>query len=141
MNENRTLVAYGAEGYKNPLNELYFVNNTVVNDDPRGGRYFLIRAGADAVRVVNNLFTGPGELWAGKGELRNNHRASRSELVDPDNYDYRLRAGSRAIGRGVDAGSAYGFVLRPSAEYQHPMKMRRRSTSGQLDLGALQYRE
>jgi hypothetical protein len=26
-NENRTVVAYGAEGYKNPLNELYFVSN------------------------------------------------------------------------------------------------------------------
>jgi hypothetical protein len=141
MNENRTVVAYGAEGYKNPSNELYFVNNTVVNDDPWGGRFFLIRAGADAVRVINNLFSGPGELSAGKGELRNNHRAPRSELVDPDNYDYRLQAGSRAIARGLDAGTAYGFVLRPAAEYQHPMQMRRRSTSGQLDLGALEYRQ
>jgi len=140
MNDNRTVVAYGAEGYKNPLNELYFVNNTVVNDDPRGGRFFFIRPGADAVRVINNVFSGPGELSAGKGELRNNHRAARSELVDPDNFDYRLRAGSRAIGRGLDAGSAYGFLLRPGAEYQHPMQMRRRSAPGHLDLGALEYR-
>ena len=73
--------------------------------------------------------------------FRNNRRAARSELFDPDNYDYRPRPGSAAIGRGVDAGSPYGFVLRPGAEYQHPAQMRARRTAGALDLGALEYRQ
>jgi hypothetical protein len=139
-NDNRTMVAYGAEGYKNPLNELYFVSNTVVNDDPHGGRFFLIRAGADAARIVNNLFAGPGELPSGNAQMRNNARAKKADFVDLENYDYRLRPGAKAIGRGVDAGSAYGFLLRPSAEYHHPAQMRARSTSGRLDLGGVEYR-
>src|SRR5688572_25711466 len=126
-NDNRTVVAYGAEGYKNPLNEFHFVSNTVVNDDPRGGRFFFIRPGADAVGVLNNIFSGPGELAVGQGELRNNQRVARNQLVDPIAFDYRLKPGSSAIGRGIDAGSAYGFALRPTAEYQHPMQLRPRS--------------
>ena len=141
MNDNRTVVAYGAEGYKNALNELYFINNTVVNDDPQGGRFFFIRRGAGAVRVINNLFSGRGTLSVENGELRNNRRVPRSELIDADSYDYRPRAQSSAIGQGVDAGRPYGFVLRPDAEYRHPAGMRARRTAGSLDLGALQYRE
>jgi hypothetical protein len=140
-NDNRTVVAYGAEGYRNPLNELHFVSNTVVNDDPQGGRFFFIRAGADAVRVLNNIFSGPGELAVGQGELRNNQRIARNQLVDPVSFDYRLKPGSSAIGRGIDAGSAYGFALRPTAEYQHPLQLRARSAGKLLDLGALEYRK
>ena len=94
-NDNRTIVAYGGEGYKNPLNELYFVSNTVVNDDPKGGRFVFIRPGADAVRLINNLFAGPGELLAGKGESRSNLRTAKTDFTDADKLDYRPRAGAR----------------------------------------------
>ena len=138
-NDNRTIVAYGAEGYKNLLNELYFVSNTVVNDDPKGGRFVVIRPGADAVRVINNLFAGPGELVTGKADSRSNLRAAKAEFVSLDKLDYRPRSQSGAIGKGVDAGSAYGFSLRPSAEYRHPLGMVARAGSAPLDLGALQH--
>ena len=139
-NDNRTVLAYGAEGYKNPLNELYFVSNTVVNDDPKGGRFFLIPPGAAAVRVINNLFAGPGELSIGKGELRSNRRIETGELADPAKFDYRPRPGSAAIGRGMDIGDAHGVPLRPAAQYEHPMHLRPRAASGPLDLGALEGR-
>jgi len=138
-NDNRTIVGYGMEGYRNLLNELYFVSNTVVNDDPKGGRFVYIRPGADAVRLINNLFAGPGELLAGKGESRGNVRTARSDFTDPDKLDYRPKAGTTGIGKGVEAGSAYGFSLRPAAEYRHPLGMRPRPTAGPLDLGALQH--
>jgi hypothetical protein len=138
-NDNRTIVGYGIEGYKNLLNELYFVSNTVVNDDPKGGRFVYIRPGADAVRLINNLFAGPGELLAGKGESRSNLRMAKSDLTAPNKLDYRPKAGSGAVGKGIDAGSAYGFSLRPAAEYRHPLGMLPRPTSGPLDLGALQH--
>jgi len=136
-NDNRTVVAYGAEGYKNPLNELYFVNNTVVNDDPKGGRFVVVRPGADAVRMMNNLFAGPGELAIGKVESRNNRRIEKNDLADVANFDYRPRPGSSAVGRGMDVGAAYGVPLRPAAEYEHPMRLRARPASAGLDLGAL----
>ncbi len=140
-NDNRTIVAYGAEGYKNLLNELYFVSNTVVNDDPKGGRFLVIRPGADAARVINNLFAGPGELLTGKAESRSNLRAAKADFVNPDKLDYRPRSRTGAIGKGIDAGSAYGFSLRPSAEYRHPLGTAPRPSAGPLDLGAHQHSE
>jgi len=138
-NDNRTVVAYGAEGYKHLLNELYFVSNTVVNDDPNGARFVLIRPGADAVRLINNLFAGPGEQVVGKGESRSNLRTAKSDFTDPDKLDYRPKARAGGVGKGIDAGSAYGFSLRPAAEYRHPLAMLPRPTSGPLDLGAHQH--
>jgi hypothetical protein len=65
---------------------------------------------------------------------------SKTDFADPAGFDYRLKAGAAAIGRGVDPGSAYGFELRPTAEYAHKAGKRLRSNSGRLDIGALEYR-
>jgi hypothetical protein len=91
------------------------------------------------VRLINNLFAGPGELLVGKGESRGNLRTAKNDFTDPDKLDYRPKARSGAIGKGIDAGSAYGFSLRPAAEYRHPLGMSARPTSGPLDLGAHQH--
>ena len=138
--QNATVVSYGAEGLKHPLNALYFVNNTVVNDRPAGGRFLFVKAGSDAVRIVNNVFSGRGDVLSGPGELRNNVVAAKSVFVDPKDFDYRLRAGAAAIGHGVDPGSANGLELRPTAEYAHKAQKRPRNSSGKLDAGALEYR-
>jgi hypothetical protein len=137
--DNRTIVAYGLEGYKNLLNELYFVSNTVVNDDPKGGRFVVIKPGADAVRVINNLFAGPGELLTGKADSRSNLRTTKADFVNPDKLDYQLKSRSAGIGKGIDAGSAYGFSLRPAEEYRHPVGKSPRPSSAPLDLGAHQH--
>jgi len=138
--ENPTIVSYGAEGFQHPLNELYFVNNTVVNDLPAGGSFLFVWAGADTVRIVNNVFSGPGDVLSGPGELRNNLVTAKSDFVDPANFDYRLKAGAAAIGRAVDPGSTRDFELRPTAEYVHKAQSRVRSSSGKLDMGAFEYR-
>ena len=138
--QNRTIVAFGAEGYKHAVNELYFVNNTVVNDLPAGGRFVFVRAGAGAVRLINNVFSGPGEVLSGSGEMLNNLRVGKSDFVDPADFDYRLKDGALAIGGGIEPGRARSFDLRPHAEYAHPLQMHLRRKSGALDLGALEYR-
>jgi len=138
--ENSGIISYGAEGLTHPLNELYFVNNTVVNDRSAGGVFLFVKAGADAARIVNNVFSGRGDLLSGPGALRNNVVAAKTDFVNPAGFDYQLKAGAAAIGRGVDPGSAYGFELRPSAEYAHKAEKRTRSRSGKLDVGALEYR-
>jgi hypothetical protein len=137
--ENPTIVSYGAEGLKHPANELYFVSNTVVNDRPAGSRFLFIREGVDKAWIVNNVFAGRGEVLTGPGEMRNNVGVAKSEFVGAAQFDYRLKAGSSAIGRGVDPGSVHGIALRPSAEYVHKAGERPR-TSGKLDLGAFEYR-
>ena len=137
--ENPTIVSYGAESLKSPLNELYFVNNTLVNDLPGGGRFIFVRAGAGTVRILNNVFAGKGEVLSGPGKVLNNVVAAKIDFVDPANFDYQLKASAAAIGRGIDPGSAHGFDLRPSAEYVHKAQERVRNYRAKLDLGALEY--
>ena len=136
LTENDAIVAYGAEGLKNPINELYVVNNTLVNDLPNGGRFIFAREGR--VWAMNNVWAGPGEeLYGGAtAELRNNLQVKPSDFVAPAEFDYRLRPGSVAIGRGIDPGQARGFDLRPIAKYVHKVQGRSRARMEQLDLGA-----
>lgn len=138
--ENFIIVSYGNEGLQHPQNELYFASNTVVNDRPGGGRFVFIKT-ADSALIVNNLFSGPGDVLTGPGELRNNVTGRSSDFVDPSHFDYRLKARARAIGRGIEPGSAHGVSLLPAEEYVHKAQGRPRSGSGRLDVGALQYRE
>jgi hypothetical protein len=138
--ENWTIVSYGAEGLKNPVNELYFFSNTVVNDFPKGGRFVFVKEGTAVARIVNNVVSGRGELLNGPGEARNNLVVARSAFVDAKGFDYHLRSGATAIGRGVDPGSAHGVDLRPTAEYVHKAQKRPRDDSGKLDAGAFEYR-
>jgi hypothetical protein len=137
--ENFTIVSYGTEGLQHSLNELYFVNNTVVNDRPAGGRFVFVKA-ASAVKIMNNVFSGRGDVLTGPGDLSNNVTARRSDFVDPDHFDYRLKAGAAAIGSGVQPGRVHGVELRPTEEYVHKAQKRRRDNSGKLDVGALEYR-
>jgi hypothetical protein len=138
--ENPTVVSFGVEGLKHPRNELYFVNNTVVNDRSAGGRFLFVRTGADGARIINNIFSGPGDLLSGAGEQVSNLRLPGTAFVNPGDFDYRLKPGSAAIGRGVDPGNAHGIELRPTAQYAHKAAMSARNPAGNLDLGAFEYR-
>jgi hypothetical protein len=137
--DNATIVSYGAEGLRNPRHELYVVNNTVVNDHPRGGRFVVAAAGARIVRLVNNLFIGTGTVLVGRGVLIGNLMPPRSALVDAAGYDYRLVRGAAAIDAGADPGSANGVVLSPTAHYVHPAASAPRPVVGRLDVGAYEF--
>jgi hypothetical protein len=55
---NPHLLAFGAEGYASAVNELYLVNNTLVDDMPGGGIFIRVRSGAGRVQAINNLWVG-----------------------------------------------------------------------------------
>lgn len=119
--ENPHMVSFGAENYKWPRNELYLVNNTLVDNSPQGGVFLHIKPGDVKVKVVNNLLAGRGKLdTAGPGQYQNNFKVDRREFVLADGEDYRLKQNSRLLGRAVDAGSANGLSLMPDREYRHP---------------------
>lgn len=136
---NSTLVSYGEEFPRtNGRQELYLINNTLVNDHASGT--FLFVSNGTKAYIVNNIFVGPGTVLTGPGESRNNVTGRRSDFVDPSHFDYRLKARAAAVGRGIEPGSANGIPLRPTEEYVHKAQRRPRSNSGKLDVGALEYR-
>jgi hypothetical protein len=136
--ENLTIVSYGVEGLIRKRNEIYFINNTVVNDAPKG-TFISIADGTQRTVVVNNLFVGPGHRIVGKVDARHNLSLNDAGLIDREHYDYRLTAGSPAIDAGIDPGEGNGVVLMPRKEYRDPMRVQARPSRGQLDVGAYEF--
>lgn len=136
--ENSTVISFGAEGYRWPRNELYLINNTLVDDRPQGGVFLHVKPGADRIKAVNNLLLGKSRLEsAGPGEYAANFDAQWSDVALAVRQDYRLKKSSKLVGKAVDPGEANGIRLRPDREYVHPRHSRLLG-HGPLSPGALQ---
>ncbi|MEI5675607.1 MULTISPECIES: right-handed parallel beta-helix repeat-containing protein [unclassified Nocardioides] len=132
--ENPALVSYGAEGLTGSR-LLWVVNNTFVNRRS-SGTYVALAPGSRA-RLRNNLLVGPGELVTGaRASVRANRRVGLRGFVNPRADDFRLRAGSPALGRGAAVPRRW----RARWEYRHPTRLVRRPVSGRVDLGAFERR-
>jgi hypothetical protein len=136
--ENRTMLSFGAEGYRWAQNELYIVHNTLVDDLAHGGKFLHVTPGPVQVEMVNNLFFGRGRLgdavaWKTSGNVL----AKPGDLPRAMVYDYRLSRKSKLLGSALDPGTARGFSLLPRREYMHPMGSRL-VPQGRLSPGALQ---
>ncbi|MDM4764886.1 hypothetical protein [Pelomonas sp. SE-A7] len=119
--ENPTLVSYGEEGYRWPRNELYLINNTLVDQRRSGGSLLRVAPGNTQVTAANNLLAGLQPLdAAASGNFRNNTVIVSAELVSPGSGDYRLRRHSRLRGTAVQVPPQDGVVLMPEGEYSHP---------------------
>ncbi len=119
--QNSTIISFGAEGYFWPRRELQLINNTVVDQLPRGGRYLRVAPGAERVRLLNNLFTG-NPYFAGDSdwEQQANHVIDEDAFVLASRGDYRLRPGSPLAGKAMDPGETGGVSLRQVRQYLHP---------------------
>ncbi|MBA2954850.1 right-handed parallel beta-helix repeat-containing protein [Nocardioides sp. MAH-18] len=132
--ENSALVSYGAEGLTGTP-QLWVVGNTFVNRRPAGT--FVDLAAGSRAELRNNLLVGPGELTSLAGvPSRANLRVGRGTFVDPAHDDFRLRAGSPALDRGVRVPQRW----RVRWEYVHPAGQVRRPVVGRTDLGAFERR-
>jgi hypothetical protein len=140
--ENFRFVAYAAEGMTNPLNQLYIVNNTFVNDRLEGGQFVFLKAQPQYVKVINNIFAGPGTvLQGGAGEFSHNLISTRSDFKDAKNFDYHLTSHSAAIDAGTDPGAADEFSLWPVDEYVPNTGKTARPVLGRIDIGAYEYQQ
>jgi hypothetical protein len=137
LSDNPTIIAYAEEGASNPLQEIYVVNNTIVNE--RSGGTFLWVAGTPTALAVNNLFVGSGTPISGTVTADHNLSLPASTLVSAATYNYHLATGSTAINGGRDPGSGHGFSLSPAFEYVHPCDGQPRVNAGTIDVGAYEY--
>lgn len=138
--DNAIIVAYGAESAKNGTQELYFVNNTVVND--RGSGTFLDVRGGTTVKVINNIFAGSGTPVSGVSvDLSGNGNlvSNSAGLANMAGFDYRLTSSSPARDKGIAPGTGAGFNLIPVYQYLHPTNRQPRPQSGATDIGAYEY--
>ncbi|WP_343909711.1 NosD domain-containing protein [Nocardioides aquiterrae] len=132
---NSALVSYGAEGFGSASRELWVVNNTFVNRRATG-TFVSLADGSDA-QLRNNLLVGPGDLTNLDGvPARANRRVGTQRFADPAHDDFRLRAGSPAIDRGVRVPQRW----RARWEYVHPAGQVRRPVVRRVDLGAFERR-
>ena len=138
LSENWTIVSYAAESASNPVQELYAVNNTFVND--RNSGYSLVLRTGTVAQVINNRFVGVGTAVSGSATLITNLETSTSAFVNQSAYDYRLTSSSSGIdGGSFPSASSTGFSLTPVYQYVHPNNREARPVSGALDIGAYEY--
>jgi hypothetical protein len=161
--DNRRVIAYNKEGavglksgdtragrHMQELNELYVINNVLINNYPRDDPYFIEVLGVEGMKngftmvVRNNIFAGaalgkaPLCTWP-KAVMEGNFSEGDPMFVDPANYDFRLKPGSPCINKGVDPGKAGEVDLRPVLQYVHPCKQEKRPDDGKIDIGAYEF--
>lgn len=143
--DNSAIISSAEEGASNPQQELYVVNNTIVNDRS-AGIFIKTKNPLAAEKIVNNLFVGKGSVLDADGvaktELENNLHTNSPGFVNQSGQDYHLTAGSGAIDKGVNPGhnAAGGFSLTPEYQYHDPLQATARKMVGEaLDYGAFEF--
>jgi hypothetical protein len=137
-NQNPTIVAYGEEGASNPRQDLYFVNNTVVNDFDGGTFLFVSGKVSTPALIQNNIFVGNGTLSTqASAVLKSNYRSFETDVFDRATGSLRPFASALVIDAGTDPGkSAAGVSLAPTGQYKHVASGEDRPVAGALDIGA-----
>lgn len=135
--QNSTILTYAEERATNPVQALYVVNNTFVNDLGHG-TFVSVDGTPTDVRLINNIFAGGGTVLSGPGAQTTNLVLNDPGFVNRAAYNYHLVAGSPAIDAGSDPGTAGGFSLTPIYEYAN-LKGIPRPKHGALDIGAYEY--
>lgn len=138
--DNPTMISYGAEGLTaGRTQELYVVNNTLVND-LGSGTFIQVQGGTSVVRTINNLFVGSGTVVSGvTATAATNLATSSPGLVARAGFDYHLTSTSPARDAGSDPGSAQGVSLQPVYQYVQKAQRETRPTDTTLDIGAYEF--
>ncbi|MBL7976365.1 MAG: T9SS type A sorting domain-containing protein [Candidatus Kapabacteria bacterium] len=125
--ENSNIIGYGMEGLQDSLkNELYVVNNTIINQRPAGS-FIQYQAGTSMLKVYNNIFAGTGTIISGNGatidSASNYQQTSIASVgfVDVNALDVHLLPSSPVRGIFTSAGfTSNGMNLKPESMYVHP---------------------
>jgi len=132
--ENPNIVSFGAEGYKHPANELYLINNTLIDNLPQSGFFLAAKPGFQVVKAYNNLLLGKRPLNSGgiDGEFINNPNVDKDSFILADRHDYRIPRESPLHRSYRVPDAANGITLAPDREYVHPAATRILTTTPTL---------
>ncbi|MET0962578.1 MAG: right-handed parallel beta-helix repeat-containing protein [Noviherbaspirillum sp.] len=84
--QNSAIVVAGLEGYRWPKNELYLVNNTIIDDRAADGIFLRTAPGMQVLKAMNNLLVGERKRDFGifSGDMKNTLRDAGKSMVLPD---------------------------------------------------------
>lgn len=138
--QNAGIICYGEEGGGNPVQHLYVINNTIVNDR-RSGIFLSFAATTTVAQIENNILLGPGTAFKGTPtSARCNLITAADPFIDRAGFDYHLRSGAAAIDAGCDPGLGDGQALLPVRQYVHPHADEARGLVGRaVDMGAYEW--
>jgi len=127
-----------------PTQELYVINNTIVNERPSTSFFVRGFGAAPLLWAKNNIFWGAGTpiTWpVGGTAVQTTNVVADPKFLSPNTYDYRLTALSTAvINQGVDPGTdSHGYSLVPTQQYIYDRAFTTRPSDGVLDVGAFEY--
>ncbi len=141
---NNNLIGYGLEGLSNSINQLYVLNNTLVNKRVASCIYVSIQNGTTIAQIVNNIFAGTGTIVNGTTTVFTNNFTNTNianvQFVNEANYDYHLQNTSPAINTGITLTTAMQYDLTPFWEYGHITNGILRYGYGIPDAGAYENR-
>jgi hypothetical protein len=140
--DNQSIVSYGAEGPRWPVNGLYLAHNTLVNDNYNGS-FLAVRSerfpGGVDVWAINNLMVGNGDVnRPAQGRFEGNERLARGVLIEQDGVPTRLPPQSPLRGTVRLPGQIGEVDLAPTAEFAFPVGSRPLKLPAKLAPGAFQ---
>ena len=143
--QNGGIVTLGLENQSHPEQQIILAHNTFVNNR-FDGRFVQVSNATTLVKMVNNVFLGPGTLLQGTtASLDTSHNIRLTNIVaglltDPANFDYRPLPNSPCIDAGVDPGAFNGIPLTAFYAYLHPRSHTARWYTGAApDAGAYEH--
>lgn len=141
--QNNNLVGYGLEGLQYTQNDLYVINNTLVNKRTASCRFVQVAQGIGTLSIQNNIFTGTGNILSGSTESTVNNIVepiiANVFFTDESNYDYSILSNSPAVDAGVVVSDVNSFSLTPSVVYVHPANFALRAFDSGIDAGAYEF--
>jgi hypothetical protein len=142
--ENNNLIGYGKEGLNAAVkNEIYVINNTMVNKRTASCIFIDINDGVRESKVSNNIFWGTGIVSKGKvNEMKNNlveNDITKLFFKDESMFDYRLTDLSPAIDKGTISINSNGNSIKLDSVYKHIANFNTRNLFNQIDIGAYEF--
>lgn len=144
---NSNATSFGGESAGNVFKDMYYVNNTFINDKSAGTFIALGPSGGGTTQTIkNNIFYGPGTTIGSGGSLTQGGNFTEADHLNTikfvnQSFDFHLTINtpSTVVNASVSPGTtSFSFSLTPVSQYVYDVSFIARPSSGTLDIGAFE---